>query len=244
MNTPGFRIPQQTQDLLESLREDTGVAPTVELINPTTILLTHENERVRMTVRYVRKIGSKRWHWGVSELYENGAKRKNALTYQHYVAIFEGREEAHKSRKVTELAPLDPHPPGVAIPLGVQKAYDDIKKRMAREDKRNITVGMDGERYVIEIAGPLATVRLNYVVKGVTESAARLFREDPQDPLRVVLASGVDITDEVIANADLFQSLMMGDTSAIPDLTDSPTTMTRGPRSNAVETRRATVIRV
>lgn len=246
MNEPDPTLPSEVRRTMHSLYERTDVMPTARREGMTLIHLEHINDRVRMTQRYVRPVGSKRWRWHSSELWENGTQRKIASGFNHYVAIFEGTEETFLGRKKIELPPLTPVPED-EIPLGVLNTLRKIEKRLRQNNAttQQPLVGLEGERYAIQMAGPLATVRLYYEAHDHGTGTGRCYREDHKDPLRVVRHDGVDMTQEVMDSPELYAALMAGDTSVLnTGAPQAPTTDTHGPRSNAVEARRASVMRV
>lgn len=242
----GRTLPHEVRRTMEDLYERTEVMPVVTRDGMTAITLEHTNERVRMTQRYVRPVGSKRWRWHSSHLWVNGVERPIANSMNHYVAIFLDTEDEFLGRKKIELPPLEALPPGDEVPLGVRGTLQKIEKAMERgRSKTHPMTGMEGERYVIQVTGPLATVRLYFEAHHQGSGTGRCYRQDQKDPLRVVRADGTDMTQEVLDSPELYAALMAGDMSAVnTEAPRTPATNTQGSRSNAVETRRATVRRV
>jgi hypothetical protein len=226
------------------LTELTGTEPVLAVINPTTMVMTHSNDRVVMTTTWVRKIGSRKWHEGDVTLTVEGEDHPLAWSTEHYAAIFAGREDEFHDTKKTVLPALTEIPADRPMPIMVQQTYRLLTSQLADLPEVEVSTGMEGDRYALQYAGPVATVRVYFEAKGSTSTPLRLSRRDRRTPIRVVRGDGIEITQEVMADPSLRAALMSGDTSGIADLTPRMSGDTRGHRSNAVESRRAAVVRV
>lgn len=234
-----MQAPKQVRNRADDLGKATGHPPVIEQVRPDRWRVTMANDRVTMTIDYKPTNGRPpRWVWASSELYIDGV-RQDELTngFEHFVRVFKDPDEFK-----------NPHPTPVPLdtPLDEVSSLDDLpsmvrKSYLVLADKLGddaVTVGRSRSYWVLQVVTGDATMRVNLI----DTSGHGEWELDHQHPIQLVIG-GRDFSDEVEGNIERAMGLIMKPAhQAAPG---NPPVAGPAPaaRSNAVETRRQTVIR-
>lgn len=229
--------------MMDKLEQATGVAASVEVPAPRRWRIVHTNGRVRLTYD-MKSTGPGRVAWAASTLTVDGQRRPLASDFTHYTAIFADPDKAPAtSGDTTSPAPR---------PWKIEDAPDHVQQYCTQIDdalavEHTVTVGYLDDRaaWVIQITTERATACLR-LVRGTGGRKNRRhpkWRLDPKDPISLVV-DGVDRSAEVDGKVARMLEIMGRPGEQGPPADGPVTGPAPAARSNAVTTRRATVIRV
>ena len=239
-------VPATVKAFMDDLEKATGVPATAAPHGPRRWRITHTNDRVTLTLDY-KTTGPGRWHWAASTLTVDGQRRALAAGMEHYAAIFADPDKAPGgSTGDTEEEQHLPAPPSQAPPP-VRKAHRIIADALAAVDHTVETGHLPaGDVWLVELTTGRVTVRMRWTHTSRRKSRQGYSWDMAADRPIEVVVDGVDRTGEV--GRDINKALHMaanpGGSAPAPDGRGPVSGVADAARSTAVETRRATVIRV
>lgn len=189
--------PRELAEEAADLERDTGVTPTIEEIPglPTRWVLTHANERVRMTLT-VQAAKHGRYTWLDSTLEVDGKPRPVADTYSHYVRIFNDPDERPPEREIPD--PL-PSAAGEVMPPLVSQHYHGLVRSLSPD---RVTVGHHGNEWAIDLRSEDGSSFLRL-------SFRKAKRGKPTADMRITLiVEGRDRSREVAGNLEAAMALL------------------------------------
>jgi hypothetical protein len=191
--------------------------------------LSMASDRVYVTIDFsTSRLG--KTDWSGSTLTVDGKARPLANDPCHLKAIFDNPDGTR------DLGPLPEHhdPDSREVPPRIRKDFVYISEALA--EKATVVLGHPrGQEWVIAIEAPDTQVRISFVAE---QHRTRLHMRQEID----VVQDGVDRSHEV--GGDLAKLVAMMAPKSDTKAPETPAGKTTGSsRSNAVETRRATVIR-
>lgn len=217
--------PPLVQEMLDELT-NAGLDPQVEQRHARFWRITVTSDRVTVTVDF-RRNPAGQLKWAGSTLTVDGEDRPLARDAAHLADIF------HDPDAQTAAPAMPPAAPVAAAPPAVQHQYRVL---VAKCGQGMVSLGRQGHDWLIGLDNDDAATRIRFSRLGGTQKK-RYWMSGI-----VLVIGGVDYTRQV--GNDLSEALRLlggaGQPEA-PQSTGAPDT--HGPRSNAVETRRATVIR-
>lgn len=221
---------------MDELERLTGTRPTVGRPATNRWRIEMRNPRVFAYADFKISPGGRCVQAGTA-LHIDGERVENANGYAHFARIFTADDPwSEVQEKVIEPIPIgDPiEPINVEdAPPAVRAGYTDLVRGLPAGTE--VTVGMgNGYYWSVTAQVGVATIRLNFYNGKPVKLSSRT-------PIQIMVA-GVDRTSEIQGRLDRALAMMTGQPgeqiSATPTIGASPAA-----RSNAVETRRATVIR-
>ncbi len=226
-------VPKIVTEWIDRIQEATGYGSTVERINDRKWRLTTEGGRVRLTIDFVNP-GSGKVRRRGSTLAVDGVQRELAEDFDHLVQIFKDPDgdgqsaEGSRSPESPEVLEMPPWRSPDEAPLAVRASYDSLVR--AAGDAAEI--GERDGRWMVGLRRDDRVIRLVFT---------RVKKMWGLDRLQLIL-DGVDRSQE--ARGDLAKALMLMNGES-PSISGEKVigTPSASARSNAVETRRATVIR-
>lgn len=225
-------LPKIVQYMVDQLVRDTGVEPTVDW-DKEKITLIHQNARVKLVNVY--KHNRRGWLWGTSDLFIDGNPSIKAHDYPHYVRVFaDPAELAHPHDEPEPLSsPVLPQPYDPP-PLLRKIAFDLNEKLQSLE--YTLTLGKANPNYwSIDVLFADGQLRLNFNRRG--NDFARVH------PVQLILQDH-DVSDQLDGRLDKALAMIAG--VARPDNPTNPNIAhpQPSPRSNAVEVRKQSVMRI
>lgn len=241
-DTPSF-VPPQVREMMDELFRLTGVSATAEAATSRRWRITHTNARVVMT--YDMKTTSPgRWQHAGSTLTVDGHRRPLAAHAKHYAQIFADPDTA-PSNEDAGAGEEDPQPRSLEVaPTSIQRYRTQIDALLPTEHAVGVAFIPGCNVWILEISTDRATARLRFVSAGRDRSRrGSQWDLDLAQPIQLVV-DGVDRSVEVGSRFTRAMELMarpgeQGPLAGGPVAGPAPAA-----RSNAVQTRRATVIRV
>ncbi|WP_431881711.1 hypothetical protein [Micromonospora chalcea] len=230
-------VPPAVQEELDEIVHATGGRGEIERRADRRYRIIVSNDRCRVTVD-LKMTGPGRWGWGGSTLTVDGQQHPLVPGTHELGRLFRDPDgyDAAEAPPEGELDAMPPaREPGEA-PVIVAQQFRTLHDRLG--EGAEVTLGAEGDVWVIGVDGPRGGIRLRY-----REQRRDRWGMDQQRPLQIVV-DGLDRTAE--AKGDLAKALALmgeqrGDSATNPPPVDRPSSASR---SNAVETRRSTVIRV
>lgn len=243
-------VPPIAQHMADDLLRDTEVAATVRKY-VSGYLLEHENEHVRLTIRYKQRGG--KWSWAGSTLTIDGERQKLlAHGYDDYVKIF---KQGHRDNPITDGAPVIEMPDYPAAdeteaPAVVREALianrKEGRKHGIPDASSLVTLHRYQDIYIVSCSGPFLTVNITFTRQpdgewsfGWCDDIVLAIAREEDGTYRDVTKTFVDLGFDV-------NRLLAAMGRELPS-TDIPRQIhhTAEPkRLNSVEVRRTTVIRV
>lgn len=240
-------IPSDVKEKLDRLEEATGIRPTLTTTGSGFAKAWHMEvvtDRVRLTGSMRAATRPGRFKWGHSTLAVDGVPRETVANLTELAALF-----AAPSTPADDIEPVEPTGPtpvpvsGTAedAPSVVRKVYNNLVARVG--SKATVSIGGDKDHWIIGLDSSRVALRLVYrsVATDRWSLEKDFWDQDRQRPIELFV-EGVDHSDMVKGKLD--EALAMALNPGVQNPTVPAIRQTAAStRSNAVETRRATVIR-
>jgi len=230
------QMPGIVFEYYSGLLDNTEVVPSVSRESGGQILLIHESDRIRMTIRFQLSSGH-RWIYKKSTLHIDGEKTQVASTPEMYYAIFKDPDNGRRNfvpknaqkAVIPKATPIDEG----EVPLAISRSLKELRK-IVPEDA-TLSIGCTNEnRYLITVTATSG----NKVVYEFTNSTLH--------DIKLVSHTGYDVTSVYDSMGNDFIVEFLGQESRSAQRPSNPagTEHTSGFASNAVQTRKATVFRI
>jgi hypothetical protein len=222
-------VPKIVTEWISRVDEATGCISFVERIDVRTWRMVTESERVRLTLDF-KNGGNGKVKRSGSTLAVDGAPRELAKDFEHLIQIFNDPDESKQAAGVAKAVEVKPMPPLRSpedAPLSVRTAYEALIRA-----GKPAEIGEKDGCWVVGFESDTRALRM----------AFQLRRKQWHLTIDQLIIDGVDRSQE--AGGDIVKAIeLLG--GEVPSITrerviGSPSSSAR---SNAVETRRATVIR-
>jgi hypothetical protein len=225
-------LPRIVQYMVDQLTRDTGVTPTTEW-DKEKITLIHQNQHVKLVNVY--KHNRRGWLWGTSDLFIDGQLSIKAHNYAHYVRVFLDPSELARPYDVPDPLSTEVIAPAYDPPPLLRMMAFELTEKLGGIDF-SMTVGKANPNFwSIHLVFPDGQLRLNFNKRG-TELAK-------VHPVQLVLGDA-DVSDQLDGRLDKALAMIAG--TARPNAPTAPAIYAESasPRSNAVEVRKQSVMRI
>lgn len=225
-------LPKIVQYMVDQLIRDTGVEPSIDW-NKERITLTHQNGQVKLVNVY--KHNRRGWLWGTSDLFIDGKPSEKAHNYAHYVRVFQDPAELARPYDVPEPLSSPVLPQQYDPPPLLRKIEFDLNEKLQALEFRLVIGKANPNFWSIHVEFPDGQLRLNFNRKG-TELA-------DVHPVQLLI-NNQDISDQLDGRVDKALAMIAGTVRPNNPSTPDITQPAASPRSNAVEVRKQTVMRI
>lgn len=243
-------MPAVVWELYEFLLDETEVSPSVNRNGHRKIILTHQNDRVRVVVNFHNP--GWRWSWKSSLLFIDGRRESIASSPDHYVAIFndpdEGRygytPEGSKKTKLPDMKEVSegqlPYAPHL-----VSSMAKNLKSGVTDKNAEvKVYIAEKSNRYIISVENPEKGDVYQIIGKGGAPGS----KGGGWGLVDIILTNtrGYDVTKE---NAHRIEEILRDLLGADSRKNQKPyipegSTRSQAGMSNSVAVRKATVFRV
>lgn len=225
-------LPKIVQYMVDQLVRDTGVEPSIDW-DKERITLTHQNSHVKLVNVY--KHNRRGWLWGTSDLFIDGKPSEKAHNYGHYVRVFHDPTELARPYDMPEPLSSTVLPQQYDPPPLLQKLVFDLQEKLQAIEFTLVIGKANPNFWSVHADFPDGQLRLNFNKRG--DDFAKIH------PVQLIL-NDQDMSDQLDGRVDKALAMIAGaarpDNPTNPDINHSQAS----PRSNAVEVRRQSVMRI
>lgn len=238
-------LPALIQEVYDFLTTETGVEPVVERTGYGRMLMTHQNDRVRVTISL--RLSGKAWNWTGSKLYIDGESAPRADDREVYVSIFKDPDDGRRNHvpKGAKQADLPESRPVEEddLPSEVRSLLKQAVKTKAENASVTLTtsVSLDRSQHFIT---------LKHLEKGsrIVVSFKKDINSTPGwsiDDMIAISSTGYDVTGYLHQPMDEYLMDMLGADSRAKQVPFVPGGRTEGAAvTNSVTVRKSTVFRI